>query len=61
MSGERFPPKQNTGRTCGACGMCCKVYKMPEMKKDAGQWCRHYCSGKGCEIYVARPYSGAFG
>ncbi|MFO1015913.1 MAG: YkgJ family cysteine cluster protein [Caulobacteraceae bacterium] len=46
-----------TGRakSCGPCGMCCKVFAVKELAKPAGVMCAHY--GGGCGIYAARPES----
>jgi hypothetical protein len=43
------------GRSCGSCSMCCKVFRVPEFEKPAGQWCRHTVHGKGCAIHETRP------
>jgi hypothetical protein len=42
-------------RPCGSCSMCCKVFRVPEFEKPAGQWCRHTVHGKGCAIHETRP------
>jgi Fe-S-cluster containining protein len=46
-----------TGRSCGACTLCCKVMAIdePELKKPEGDWCKHCKPGKGCAIYELRP------
>lgn len=44
-----------TGRACGACTLCCKVYDVPAVESVAGQWCRHTKAGKGCGIHATRP------
>jgi len=41
-------------RECGNCKLCCKVFRIPEFNKPAGQWCPH-CPTKGCKIYESRP------
>jgi len=43
------------GRACGSCSLCCKVFRVPEVDKPAGQWCRHIVHGKGCGIHDSRP------
>ncbi len=43
------------GKGCGTCTMCCKVFRIPEVEKNAGQWCRHVLQGKGCAIHETRP------
>jgi hypothetical protein len=44
------------GRECGACDVCCVVFKIeePSIAKEAGVRCRHLTS-HGCAIYEARP------
>lgn len=44
-----------TGRTCGTCTLCCKVYDVPDAQSVAGQWCRHCQPGRGCRIWAERP------
>lgn len=44
------------GRTCGTCSLCCKVLRIVELDKPAGQWCVHCRPGKGCGIHAVRPY-----
>jgi hypothetical protein len=52
-------PEQGTGpmskRECGSCSLCCKVLDVPALYKPAGQWCRHFRAGTGCEIHQLRP------
>jgi len=43
------------GKSCGSCGMCCKLLGVDAVQKPAGSWCRHYRRGQGCEIYHERP------
>ena len=43
------------GRDCGSCTMCCKVFRIPEVDKLPGQWCRHLVQGRGCGIHPTRP------
>ncbi len=35
--------------------MCCKVFRIPEVDKAPGQWCRHVIQGGGCGIHATRP------
>jgi hypothetical protein len=35
--------------------MCCKVYRIEDLKKPAGKWCSHCAIGVGCKIYDDRP------
>jgi hypothetical protein len=44
-----------TQRTCGSCGLCCKLVAVEELGKPAHQWCEHFAPGKGCGIYADRP------
>lgn len=48
-----------TGRSCGSCTLCCKIFGVPELNKPAGQWCPHCdvtgSSGGGCRIHATRP------
>jgi hypothetical protein len=39
------------GRHCGGCTLCCKLLPVPQLKKLAGERCRHQRTGKGCAIY----------
>ncbi|UDL94681.1 YkgJ family cysteine cluster protein [Lichenihabitans sp. PAMC28606] len=43
------------GRECGTCTMCCKVFRIPEVDKVAGQWCKFVVQGRGCGIHATRP------
>jgi hypothetical protein len=43
------------GRSCGTCGMCCKVPSIKELNKPAGRWCIHAVRGSGCAIHPNRP------
>ena len=42
-------------RTCGDCGMCCKLMGVAAIDKPAHMWCGHYRKGAGCGIYADRP------
>lgn len=38
-------------RRCGGCTLCCKLLPILEIRKSAGERCRHQRTGKGCAIY----------
>lgn len=42
-------------KSCGPCGLCCKVFAVEELAKPMGAPCRHF--GAGCTIYADRPAS----
>ncbi len=42
-------------RACGTCTLCCKVFRIDDLQKPAGKWCRHCAIGQGCKIYDERP------
>ena len=42
-------------KTCGPCGLCCKVFAVAELAKPMGAPCPHYAGG--CTIYETRPAS----
>ena len=42
-------------RSCGECGLCCKLLAIEVLRKEAGRWCGEYVRGKGCGIYADRP------
>lgn len=44
-----------TEKSCGACGMCCKLLAIRELEKSAGVWCGNFRRGTGCGIYADRP------
>jgi hypothetical protein len=45
-----------TGRSCGSCTLCCKVYDVAVIdNKPRGVWCKHCAPGKGCGIWQERP------
>jgi hypothetical protein len=58
----RGPEPQNPeaplvpGRSCGTCGLCCKVYSVQELNKPAGRWCVHAVRGGGCNNHYNRPH-----
>ncbi len=56
-SGATAPetPGLAPGRDCGSCTLCCKVFRIVEVDKPSGQWCRHVVQGRGCGIHETRP------
>lgn len=42
-------------RSCGTCGMCCKLPVVEELDKPRNKWCVNASVGAGCKIYDARP------
>lgn len=40
-------------KSCGDCGMCCKLLAIQALDKPAGDWCGHF--RRGCSIYADRP------
>jgi len=44
-------------RTCGSCGLCCKILRIDELEKPMGQWCPNFKAGRGCTIYGTHPQS----
>jgi len=49
--------ERGTGRTCGECQLCCKLLPIDDLRKPAGQLCRHAKPRKGCTIYPSRPFA----
>lgn len=43
------------GKSCGECGLCCKLLGIAEIDKPAGRWCGHFRRGAGCGVYTTRP------
>ena len=50
------PANLVSGKECGTCAMCCKVYDFVDLKKKKG-WCENFKTGVGCSIYAERPDS----
>jgi hypothetical protein len=46
-------------RHCGGCTLCCKLIPVEELKKPAGERCKHQRHA-GCAIYARRPLSCRF-
>jgi hypothetical protein len=44
-------------RSCGNCTLCCKLLRVPELAKPAGEWCSACRRGQGCGGYARRPPS----
>lgn len=44
-----------TAKSCGDCGMCCKLLSIAEIEKPADRWCASFRRGRGCGIYASRP------
>ena len=44
-------------RSCGTCTLCCKLLRVPELEKPAGEWCAACRRGRGCGRYADRPPS----
>ena len=42
-------------KSCGECGMCCKLLAIAEIQKPADHWCRSFKRGCGCGVYDSRP------
>lgn len=43
------------GKSCGECGMCCKLLAIQSLDKPAGAWCGHFKRAAGCGVYEERP------
>lgn len=46
---------ENGERSCGDCGMCCKLMGVQALAKPPHAWCGHFRKGAGCAIYADRP------
>lgn len=44
-------------KSCGDCGLCCKLMGVAELDKPAGKWCAHFRRARGCDAYDVRPAS----
>lgn len=42
-------------KSCGDCGLCCKVLAIEALDKADGVWCGHFRKGGGCGFYADRP------
>jgi hypothetical protein len=54
-SGPAAALPANAARSCGECGLCCKLLAVDEIGKPAHVWCEHFSPGTGCTIYETRP------
>lgn len=43
------------GKSCGDCGLCCKLIGVESLNKPQFVWCKSYRKGAGCKIYEDRP------
>ncbi len=43
------------GKSCGECGMCCKLLAIQSLNNPAGAWCGHFKRAAGCGVYEDRP------
>jgi len=50
------PTGEHAQRSCGACGLCCKIMGVSEIGKAAGDWCPQWSASGGCAIYTDRPH-----
>ncbi len=61
MSGEIHGPPDHPSptlvpqRNCDGCAVCCKLFEVPQVEKEAGEWCRHCGDHLRCAIHPARP------
>ena len=46
---------ESSGKSCGECGLCCKMMGVAELDKAPAQRCAHFKRGQGCRIYEDRP------
>lgn len=50
------------GKSCGDCGLCCKLIGVESIAKPQFTWCWHFKKTAGCGIYEDRPHDcRAFG
>ncbi len=42
-------------KSCGSCGMCCKLMTIPALQKPRHTWCPNYVMKRGRGIYETRP------
>ena len=50
-------PGPAPGRSCGTCGLCCKLLGVSEIDKPNDRWCVHHRPGSGCSIHGSHPQS----
>jgi hypothetical protein len=44
-----------SGKSCGECGLCCRLMGVEAIDKPPLTACRQFKKGCGCKIYEARP------
>ncbi|WP_304164091.1 YkgJ family cysteine cluster protein [Phenylobacterium aquaticum] len=42
-------------KSCGDCGLCCKLIGVQAIDKPQFVWCKAYRKGAGCTVYDDRP------
>lgn len=42
-------------KSCGDCGLCCKLMGVQALNKPPVKWCVHFRRASGCGIYQDRP------
>ena len=42
-------------KSCGDCGLCCKLMGVTALEKPAGKWCSHFTKNARCAVYDDRP------
>lgn len=47
------------GKSCGDCGLCCKLMGVRSIDKTQYVWCSQFKRGLGCKIYEDRPHECA--
>ena len=53
---ELVPQAPAPNKSCGDCGLCCKLLGIEAINKQPGSWCGHFKrGGGGCGIYADRP------
>ncbi|MDB5423269.1 MAG: hypothetical protein JWQ29_685 [Phenylobacterium sp.] len=45
----------DAAKSCGDCGLCCKLMGVAAIDKAPLAWCRQFKRGCGCKIYETRP------
>lgn len=58
MKRKRLPLMPRTDRACDDCHACCSVLAIRDLKKPAGETCKHLDATKidACTIYADRPF-----
>ena len=47
-----------SGKSCGDCGLCCKLLGIDAIDKAPGKWCGHFRKGVGKDFPQPRATSG---